>query len=121
MVSSNFAPSMPANAMDSAAPLARSCAVRNSALVRSAPHKDFSDLYEKMSGKGESASEAHRRDDETVQKRGVCCEHEVPYDLQVVVRLADPMAVNSYVVAVDLALLAHRPEVIVVGAAGLTK
>ena len=24
-----------------------------------APHKDFSDLYEKMSGKGESASEAH--------------------------------------------------------------
>ena len=23
------------------------------------PHKDFSDLYEKMSGKGESASEAH--------------------------------------------------------------
>ena len=26
-----------------------------------APHKDFSDSYEKMSGKGESASEAHRR------------------------------------------------------------
>ena len=26
-----------------------------------APHKGFSDLYEKMSGKGESASEAHRR------------------------------------------------------------
>ena len=24
------------------------------------PHKDFSDLYETMSGKGESASEAHR-------------------------------------------------------------
>ena len=24
------------------------------------PHKDFSDLYEKMSGKGASASEAHR-------------------------------------------------------------
>ena len=23
------------------------------------PHKDFSDLYEKMSGKGESAGEAH--------------------------------------------------------------
>ena len=23
------------------------------------PHKDFSDLYDKMSGKGESASEAH--------------------------------------------------------------
>ena len=26
----------------------------------SAPHKDLSDYYEKMSGKGESASEAHR-------------------------------------------------------------
>ena len=24
------------------------------------PHKDFSDLYEGMNGKGESASEAHR-------------------------------------------------------------
>ena len=24
------------------------------------PHKDFSDLYEKMSGKGESAREAHQ-------------------------------------------------------------
>eukprot|EP01043_Picozoa_sp_COSAG02_P100138 COSAG02_NODE_36229_length_457_cov_0.997207_2_plen_68_part_01 len=31
-------------------------------LVRIAvPHKDFSDLYEKMSGKGESAGEAHLR------------------------------------------------------------
>ena len=29
--------------------------------VEPAPHKDFSDLYEKMSGKGDSASEAHRR------------------------------------------------------------
>ena len=25
------------------------------------PHKDFSDLYEKMSGKAASATEAHRR------------------------------------------------------------
>ena len=30
------------------------------------PHKDFSDLYEKMSGKGESASEAHQPDNITV-------------------------------------------------------
>ena len=28
--------------------------------ITPAPHKDFSDLHEKMSGKGESASEAHR-------------------------------------------------------------
>jgi hypothetical protein len=27
---------------------------------RSVPHKDFSDLYEKMTGKGASTSEAHR-------------------------------------------------------------
>eukprot|EP01044_Picomonas_judraskeda_P021109 COSAG03_NODE_4882_length_1404_cov_159.567816_2_plen_78_part_00 len=30
-----------------------------SSLSQPAPHKDFSDLYEKMSGKGESAREAH--------------------------------------------------------------
>ena len=28
--------------------------------ITSAPHKDFPDLYEKMSGKGECAGEAHR-------------------------------------------------------------
>ena len=33
----------------------------NTARPASVPHKDFSDLYEKMSGKGESASGAHRR------------------------------------------------------------
>ena len=32
---------------------------RSRATVSPAPHKGFSDLYEKMSGKGESASEAH--------------------------------------------------------------
>ena len=36
---------------------AASCALRAS--FASAPHKDFSDLYGEMSGKGASASEAH--------------------------------------------------------------
>ena len=44
------------------APLALICpaiSAGRAAVVPPAPHKDFSDLYETMSGKGESASEAH--------------------------------------------------------------
>ena len=33
----------------------------HSPIAPPAPHKDFSELYERMSGKGESASEAHPR------------------------------------------------------------
>ena len=44
------------------APLALICPAipaGRAAVVPPAPHKDFSDLYETMSGKGESASDAH--------------------------------------------------------------
>ena len=41
-------------------------------IVSAVPHKDFSDLHEKMSGKGQSASEAHRSARAPKRARACC-------------------------------------------------